>query len=282
MNLYEHSGIARPVDFSYPTNKLIAILSAVALLVGVAMGWWQGLVFGKVLLLGLQFAATVFLTWAFAREVDPHEPYSAFGAVALVATAFVWGLRPDLLSVAIVMGAARVLICSCGRQVTLIDKALVAGGAVWLALGQHQALAAIVVAMAFLLDGLLKPANRWSLLFGVLTLGVAVFSIFQNPPIPTISSSLVDSKLLVLGLFIVFMFIAYRRPEAPADSNSLSIGRRRLLALQILLLLWALFVLPIYGQGAINKLFVVWAIMAGVSTYGIALGIFKRKAGNEQ
>lgn len=280
MDLYQYSGIARPVDFSYPTNKLIAILSAVALVVGVAMGWWQGLVVGKVVLLGLQFALTVFLTWAFAREVDPHEPYSAFAAVAFVAAGFVWGIRPDWLHIAIALGAARVLICSCGRHVTIIDKLLVLGGASWLAFGENQPLLPIVVAILFLLDGLMKPAHRWSLLFAGVTLAVAVASIYFNPPIPSISRGLIDAKLIVLGLFIVFMFIAFRRGEAPADSNNNTIARGRLLAFHLLLFFWLVFALPLHGQAAINKLYIVWATMAGVSLYAIALGIFRRKAGN--
>jgi hypothetical protein len=244
------------------------------------MGWWQGMVVGKMVLLGLQFALTVFLTWAFAREVDPHEPYAAFVAVAFVAAGFAWGIRPDLLHVAIALGAARVLICSCGRTVTLIDKLLVAGGAAWLALGENQALLPIVVALAFLLDGLMKPAHRWSLLFAGATLAVAVVSIYLNPPIPSISSALIDAKLLVLALFVVFMFIAFRRGDAPADSNDNTIARSRLLAFHLLLFFWLVFALPWHGQAAINKLYMVWSTMAGVSLYAIALGIFRRKAGN--
>ncbi len=279
MNLYEYSGIARPVDFSYPTNKLIAILTVVALVAGIGMGWWQGLVFGKVVMLGLHFAGTVFLTWAFAREVDPHEPYSAFGAVLFATAGFLWGIRPELLGVAVFMAAARMLICSCGRAVTLIDRGMILAGAALLAFWLHQPLVVIMVALAFLLDGLMKPSNRLSLLFAAVALGMAVTDFYLNMPIPSISTSLFNSKLLVLAVFIIFIVLAFRRQEAPADSNDNLISRKRLRALHILMLVWVIFALPIYGQAAINKLFVVWSVMAGVSIYGIALGIFKRKAG---
>lgn len=280
MNIYEFSGIARPIDFKYPTNKLIAILSALALVGGVVLGLVQGLVVGKALLLGLQFAGTVFLTWAFAREVDPHEPWSAFVAVSIVAIGFVWGIRPDLLSIAVLMGATRILICSCGRQPVIPDALIILGGAGWLAYGQHQGLAAIIIGLIFLLDGLLRPANRLSLLFALVAVGMGLASFYFFPIIPTISPALLDSKMLVLALFLVFMFMAYKRPEAPADSNNFTISRNRLLALHIMLLLWVVFALPIYGTGSINKLFILWGIMASSPIYAIAQGILKRKAGN--
>ncbi|CAN5404860.1 hypothetical protein BH09BAC1_BH09BAC1_27350 [soil metagenome] len=280
MNLYQYSGIARPVDFNYPTNKLIAVLSALALLAGIGMGWWQGLVFGKVILLGLHFALTVFLTWAFAREVDPHEPYSAFGAVVFAAAGFVWGIRPELLGVAVFMGAARMLICSCGRPVTIIDRIMITGGAAWLAFGANQPLGVAVIAVVFLLDGLMKPAHRWSLLFAAIAMGMAVTAFYLNPPIPNISTGLLDGKVLILALFSLYTFMAYRRPEAPADSNDTTISRKRLRALHIMLLVWVIMALPIHGQAAINKLFIVWSVMAGVSIYAVALGVFRRKAGN--
>lgn len=280
MNLNKLSGIARPVDLSYTTNKLIAILSAVALMGGIIMGLFQGLVVGKVLLLGLQFAATVFLAWAFAREVDPHQQWSAFVVVALVAAGFVWGIRPDLLSIAIVMGASRILICSCGREVKIYDLLMVLGGAAWLVYGQHQGLAVIIIGITILLDGFLAPAHRLSLLFGAIGVAMGASAFYFYPIIPSISMGLINGNLVVLALFIIYLYMAYRRPEAPADSNDLTISRNRLLALHILLLLWVIFALPIHGAGSLNKLFIVWASMAGVSAYGIAAGIFKRKAGN--
>lgn len=280
MNIYEFSGIARPIDFKYPTNKLIAILSAMALVGGFILGLVHGLVLGKSVLLGLQSAATVFLTWAFAREVDPQEPYSAFVAVGIVSIGFVWGIRPDLLSIAVVMGAARILICSCGRQPVIPDALIISGGAAWLGYNQHQGLTVLVVALTFLLDGLLKPANRLSLLFGFLALagGVATFYFFHV--IPTISPALLNTNMVALALFLVFMFIAYKRPEAPADSNNFTIARKRLLAFQILLLVWVLLAMPVYGGGSENKLFIVWVAMAASSIFAIANGILSKKAGN--
>ncbi len=280
MNLHQYTGIGRPIDFRYPTNKAIAVLSAVALVGGVVMGAVQGLVFGKILLLGLYFAVTVFLAWAFTREVDPHHPYSAFATVALVAGAFVWGIRPDLLSIAVMMGTARMLIGSCGRRASLLDMGMIAGGAAWLVFGQHQLVTAIIIAFVFLLNGLLKPRYWPSFIFAAIVLVTAVTGFFLYPPIPSIGDGLLDSKFLVLGLFVLYIFLAYKRPEAPADSNDSTIGRRRLLAFHILLVVWMLLSLPLYGQGAINKYFLVWGTMAAVSLYALVIGIFRRKAGN--
>ncbi len=280
MNIYEFSGIARPIDFKYPTNKLIAILSAMALVGGFILGLVHGLVLGKSVLLGLQFAATVFLTWAFAREIDPQEPYSAFVAVGIISIGFVWGIRPDLLSIAVVMGAARILICSCGRQPVIPDALIILGGAAWLVYGEHQGLTVLVVALAFLLDGVLKPSNRLSLLFGFLALAGGVATFYFFPIIPTISPALLNTNMVALALFLVFMFIAYKRPEAPADSNNFTISRKRLLAFQILLLVWVLLALPVYAGGSVNKLFIVWGVMAASSMFAIANGILSKKAGN--
>lgn len=278
MNIYRYSGIARPVDFNYPTNRLIALLAAVALLAGIAIGVIQGQVVGKILLLGLHFALTVFLTWALAREVDPHEPYSAFGAVALASAGFVWGIRPDLMSIALMMATARILIGSCSREATLLDRLTVAAGAAWLAFVQHQGLVVVMVSVAFLLDGVLQPAKRISLPLSGLILAMAIASFYLWPPIPNISTSVLNAKLLLLGLFVVYMFIAYRRQPAPSDNEYTSIAPGRLLALHVVLLVWVVFALPLYGQGAINKLLIVWAVIAAASIYAIALAMVRKKA----
>jgi hypothetical protein len=41
-----------------------------------------------------------------------------------------------------------------------------------------------------------------------------------------------------------------------------------------------LFALPIYGSSSVNKLFIVWGVMAAVSLFAIANGILSKKAGN--
>jgi hypothetical protein len=86
--------------------------------------------------------------------------------------------------------------------------------------------------------------------------------------------------MVVLALFLVFMLIAYKRPEAPADSNNFTIARKRLLAFHLLLLVWVLLAMPVYAGGSVNKLFIVWGAMAASSMFAIANGILSKKAGN--
>lgn len=106
------SALARPLDFTYPSNRVAALGSLGALLLARRRsGSWQEAV---------NVAGACFLAWATARELDPDHPWTANLALPL---AFVLVARgaPSPLPAAGTMSGLRVLAGTTGDAPTSLD-----------------------------------------------------------------------------------------------------------------------------------------------------------------
>lgn len=158
---YRLSGIGRPVDPSYPTNRAIVLLAMVGFAGGMARGFLDGAAWSGSGLLGVNAAVSLFLAWALTRDLAPDDNPAAFLSVGLVAAAW-WmlGTQSLLIPVAFLL-ALRVVNRSTGKATEVVDTVavlLILGWATWYvswALG-------ILGGMALWLDGILPrvPAQR--------------------------------------------------------------------------------------------------------------------------
>jgi hypothetical protein len=164
MDLRHVSGLARPIQPGYPTNRWIA-LSTLAVLV---VGWvWRGLAGAGWLAAGgwaALAAIAFFLAWALARELDPDRERAAFAAAGLMLPALVaagagWIALPDLAALFLVLLAARILNRTSGHSATVADGAVVLGLGLWLAVTEQPVYFA-AGAIALLLDGVLLPPRN--------------------------------------------------------------------------------------------------------------------------
>jgi hypothetical protein len=121
--------LGRPMDLTYPSNVFVLIATPVigtiagvsALVAGESMwdsAWW-----------GYSAAGAGFLAWTIAREMHPDRAWVA--AVATLGAP--WGVlivRPDLISVAVVLLVVRAVADTTGRALRLSDLILlvVVGG----------------------------------------------------------------------------------------------------------------------------------------------------------
>ena len=85
----------RPVDWNYPTNRLIILLTLGVLVLGtlyqLILG---GLGFVSALGWGASTGLAVFVCWALTRELDPDDEYAAFVAAGLyLAGVLIWGAQ---------------------------------------------------------------------------------------------------------------------------------------------------------------------------------------------
>lgn len=114
MQLRQLSGIARPIELGYATNRWIAALTVVVLIaasVGRAFaepGWLAAVGWGA--LASIAF----FLAWALARELDPDAEMAAFIAAgftlpAIAAAALHWLPLPNLAALFLVLLSLRVV-----------------------------------------------------------------------------------------------------------------------------------------------------------------------------
>lgn len=118
---YRFSGIVRPVDPAYPTNKAVLVLVPLALVLGVVSSLVGEGGLGEAMQAGLNLALTVFLAWAVTRELSPDDNPAAFIAVGLALAVWPRVGAQSLMIPAAVMLAVRLLNRSTGKPAELGD-----------------------------------------------------------------------------------------------------------------------------------------------------------------
>lgn len=142
MDIRTLSGLGRPLDFAYPTNRWIAGITVVVFLaawglIGVGTEQWAAASADA-----LRLALAVFLAWAVCRELDPDRDRSALAAAVLCAAALsilplaagaqeAWS--PGIAECFVLLLALRVLNRTTGAPATLADAAGLLALGVWLA-----------------------------------------------------------------------------------------------------------------------------------------------------
>jgi hypothetical protein len=176
---YRFSGIARPIDPAYPTNKAVLLFAPVAFSFGAILAYIDGSTFGEIMLAGCNTALLLFLAWALTRELSPDDNPAAFVAVGLALATWPRVGPQSILTLAAILTAARVVNRSTGKPATIVDSVLVTAGIGAMAWFSSWTFG-VIGALAFLLDALLpvagsQPRRRDHLAFAlVLVLVTAV------------------------------------------------------------------------------------------------------------
>ncbi len=119
------SSLARPLDFTFASNRL----AAAGLVGGALLGWGRQ----RNVKAALSAGADVFVAWAIARELDPDDALSAAWALALALPVAALAPSQDLSGGALLQ-ALRLLTGTTGVEPTGLD-ALALGGAAALSAG---------------------------------------------------------------------------------------------------------------------------------------------------
>ncbi|WP_029478409.1 hypothetical protein [Deinococcus frigens] len=106
--------LARPLDFSVPSNRIAAAGALAALLLGRAArgNWWAALGVG-----GAAFSA-----WAIARELDPDSPQTANAALPVAAAAALLGGPGNPLAAFAALSGLRMIAGTTGQAATPADQ----------------------------------------------------------------------------------------------------------------------------------------------------------------
>lgn len=175
--IYSLTSIGRPVDWKYPTNRAMVILLLPAALAGLAMAWWQGDSFPRILLLPLITIIAAFGGWALGRELDPDNQSAAFVALVIAVFVVLFG-SPDgsyrLLLLFTVLGLVRQVNRTTGLQARLSDSILLLALTVWVIYATENPLFGLVAAASFALDGSLELPLRRQYLFALLSVGATI------------------------------------------------------------------------------------------------------------
>lgn len=261
------SSIGRPLDFAYPTNRVIVALTPLGALLGLL------LVDGSSLRAIVAGAGSVLLGWALAREWAPDHPLSAFGASALSFLSLMFWPEPSLAGGFTALVLTRIVNRTVGPPATLVDTLVVAAATLYAAWALAAPALLLVAAVAWFLDRTLDPAGpRRHSFFGVLSLvGGAVGVLAALPDRPAAVPLWLG--IPTIGLFsLAALRLRSVRTRSDQTGEKLSVGRVRA-AMGLAVLFAASSYLPGGPDG--SALGIVWATLVALLPV-LLLSAFRR------
>jgi hypothetical protein len=267
--LYRFSSIGRPIDPSYPTNRAIAALSlglgAVVFLVRLLGGATPP----AALLGGVVFAATFFLAWAIAREIDPDQPLAAFVAAGLsLLPLWLYG-RPSFAALFLILLAFRILNRTVGPAARLPDTLMLLGVAALVAWQGHPAVVGMAT-VALLLDGLLEPPHRAHI--AAAGAGLALIGVGLSRLAPSAGPS--ATAWIALLAMIPFALVVRRsaRPDSVSDVGQVHLSGTRVRAVQLLAVAGLAVAVFVEGMPGLVAVSGVWAAVVGTGIHAVFAG----------
>jgi hypothetical protein len=254
------------VDLSYPTNRAIAGLSLLVAILGFAIPRLTGTPYMASAIGGITLAIAFFLAWAVARELDPDHDLSAFVAAGLSLIPCSMLGRPDLAAILLVLLALRIVNRTVGPAATPLDTIGILG-LVGVAVWRGHPVLALVTAVAFALDAILRPSYRIHLAaagasLGLLGVGVSRFHSLADHTLTAVS-------LLALATTLPFLVLirASAEPRAVSDKGNAPLSGRRVRSAQWLGLAALTASVLVDGQAGLTGLSPLWAALAGAGVY---------------
>ncbi len=231
MNLRTFSGIGRPLDFAWPTNVAIFLVTIAVGILSAASGIWNGLPPAEMAWPAVRTAGNVFLAWALCREIDPDHQRTAFVASAAVLLWAVFKEDPPLLPGLWLIMATRFLNRSTGIKPTPLDWLGFIGLGLWLAYDLSATFIPLDPSRPLLAAGI---ALALSLAFlPVYKASESVMSVGDDTGTPLSPRAVQRSQvfILALGLLLAVVFgmdgVAWYAPAwAAVLGASTSLGRR--------------------------------------------------------
>lgn len=272
--------LGRPLDPAYPTNRAVLVLMPLAGLVAGGLALASGSGAGAALVQGGAGALAALVSWALAREVAPDDEY--FGAFLAMAAGFGAYLAFDaaLLPAVVALMVARLVARTTGAPATVLDATVVALIGLFAAWRFESPLLAWVVALALVLDAVLRPGlpRQW-VFAGLAAGGGAVMWLTGaagdlTPEQPDLVPRVAVS---IAGVATLAMAVATKRVRSVGDAGGESLSVVRVRAAQVLALLAA--VAAAAGTGSVEAGAVVWACLLAVAASAAVSSVHAARPG---
>ncbi len=255
--------LARKIDIHYPTNRWIAIIAI--LVTGVSyfltrefsMAWKVG--------------ASVFLTWALTREIDPKREYAAFVSAFLALSTLVVDFQVDLMLVFFILLAMRYVNKITGDKSTILDMVTLLGFAGFLSYrgGTSDYLLILLMAIFFTRDT--SKDKKKNTIFFIVTTLVTFIQIFNLGGLRLSGNAGADSWIISasvgISLILYFIFVQIDKDKDTRDDNGENLAGKRILAGQLILFVALSFSL-IYRKAEIGNLIIYLSSIWGYMIYG--------------
>lgn len=277
--MQQMTALARPLDPSYFTNRLILVLTPLLGVLAGVVTLIQSNDITQAFFAGLYMGASVFFAWVITREIDPDHDYAAFLAVAIVTivTFFFSPTAIDWLGLIGLMMASRVVNrivgdpCSLGDTVIIIVlSALV----VFFALTPSFVL---ILAFALIFDGILEQPVRRHLMVGIVVFlaGIVGLAVVQ----PDFDIIIPDAPTFMwFGLGVVYAVAIWQTRTIGCQTDKGGIVSVRRVQATMLLPLIAGALALLTSPWTLVALLPIWSAMLAVPLYrlGVLIGLLRR------
>lgn len=267
------TSIGRPVDPAWPTNRAILILSlTVMLVVATFRIVFGGLAFLPALVAAAFAGGSVFLAWAFARELDPDHDLAAFVGALIALPAWELLGSPRFTSLVLLLLGLRIVNRTVGppaRPLDSIALLLLAGWVAW----RGDWITTVVILGAFVLDGILKPEHRIHLAAAGAALALTAVAV-SRAGIPAGLAGPDLPSVLALALLLPFLRVLApsRNLQTLTDVGALPLVAIRIRSAQALGLLAVFLAVAAYGLEGLEALSPLWAAMVGCGLFTFVAG----------
>ena len=269
--VYRVTSIGRPLDPNYPTNKAVLFLMPLAGLIAGAAAGLRGADSPQVGLGALTGALVVFGAWALGRELAPDHNAVAFAGMAFAFIAFVVVGSQSLILLFATLFLVRIVNHSVGWPARSTDSITVFLLMVWVLYSTGNVLLAVVGALAFLFDAVLRDAKRQQFAFAVLCLAASGAWVSQHGLRFDPGALGTPLKWMVVAVSVGFGIAIWttRRVSSAGDVTGIPLSLSRVRAGMLIGLLMALASLAV-GADGVEASSPVWAALSGVLLQGLA------------
>lgn len=271
MNEKRLSSLTRAIDLNYPTNKAITIIVFFCFFGASGFDFILRHDFFSAFEYGFRAGISIFLTWAFARELDPDKELSAFFATFLGFIGLLFFSFPFLLALLLELLLMRLINRSTGLPSKTSDSLILLLLSSWISF-QGLWVFGLLTAIAFFLDSFLPEPNVRNRVFGAAAFIITVFCFLNYEGTGQIYFGLeskTESVLFVIATTLLFIpkILMSRKIDSRGDLTGTPLYPVRVQCAQIVALLSIFMLIILEGWQAAGSLMPVWAAILGISLY---------------
>ena len=251
--------LGRDIDIHYPTNQLILILTAVSAVIGIFTS-------GD-FITGVKIGGTIFLTWAFGRELDPKREYGAFVGVVFALYSFFVPFDVGLMELFFLLLLLRLINTTSGDQPTLLDAGIVLIIAAFLSFNLKTPIYSLLYLIGIFLSDVFKKNQSVQTVLTFLAVGSSAYIIYRFISQGTFKGPIL-SVLTVVGLVLLYSLFAYiDKDKKIYDDQKNEIDSIKILKAQLFFAV-TVVVLTFLTNPTIGNMILYASTMAGLIVYG--------------
>ena len=274
------SALGRPIDFSYPTNRILVIVVLLAMAATLLYRLISGVPFVEALFNAAAISLTVFLTWSLGREFDPQNDWSAFVLLPISFFLAVTAGNPAFMALVYILLFSRVLNGTTGVKTKITDYLLLLAIAAQL-FYNGLAVALPVLVFVSILDATLEPKNHHGYLVSLVSLAVLISMLLAFPEtVPSLAGSNTIATVTALILIAVLLLLVTKNiPLMLKDDTQLATLNP--MRLKLALLISGGFILAellLTGNKALLSYYPAFFAFGGTAVYNLAKNLFVKNS----